>query len=365
MNKEHSKLPPSSAARRMACPGSGLLEYHYGKKEESEASKEGVFAHKVAADSLMRYKLDGYESTIDVPEDMLEHADYYSNIVSFFLPARSLRIEERVDCTNIHPEMWGTCDAWGVDVDEKSLHVFDYKYGFTPVEAFENWQLLAYACGIIKDFKYIKYIYLHIVQPRDYLSKSKHKQWKITRDELENYRLQLADNSNLVMGPGAQLNPSSECKYCSVRYMCPALKIAALNATELASQESEFSLDPKQVGSELKLLHEARDHLDYRITALESEVQHLLQAGQSVEHYELTPVEGRMTWTGNEKEIIGHAILQGINIIREDIITPTQAIKAGMNKETVLKYSERKQSLKLSKIDVKKSKAVFSKQQST
>lgn len=49
MIKEHSRLPPSSAARRMACPGSRAMEEQYGRNEESDASREGDLAHELAA----------------------------------------------------------------------------------------------------------------------------------------------------------------------------------------------------------------------------------------------------------------------------------------------------------------------------
>jgi hypothetical protein len=147
MTTQHSKLPPSSAARRMACPGSRALEEAHGMNDPTDASNEGNLAHTVAAMAL-NDKIDvSKDMAANFTDEMHEGAKYYLDTVKRFLSLHTVVVEEQVQCTSIHPDMWGTPDAWGIDED-MNLHVFDYKYGFTPVEAYENWQLLAYACGV-------------------------------------------------------------------------------------------------------------------------------------------------------------------------------------------------------------------------
>lgn len=361
MNNEHSKLPPSSAARRMACPGSRALEEQYARKEESDASEEGKLAHEAAAGYLRNEALVNIDKYTD---EMREGAKLYKSIIKQYLfnDDLQIRIEEPVDIYNIHPECWGTPDAFGRD--KNVLHVFDYKYGFTPIEAFENWQLIEYACGIGYDLSHavnITDIYLHIVQPRDYISSSKHKVWHLIANELSTYRQRLIVSEALAMSPNAPLRVSNECKHCPARHACPALKQAAFGATEIAFREVPQGLNPAHVGSELKLLQEARDLLEFRITALETEVQHLLQSGVAVDNYELMPITGRLDWNVDKKQVLEFGNIMGVNLQKEDVLTPTQAIKAGINEELVLKYSERKQSLKLSRIDLNKSKKIFGK----
>lgn len=363
MTTQHSKLPPSSAARRMACPGSRAMAERYAHEEENEASKEGTIAHEVAAHYLQQGQREFVGTNPGITPEMLEGAQYYLETVSRFIDPNQIHVEEKISCTSIHPAMWGTPDAWGIDSDW-NLHVFDFKYGFTPVDAFENWQLLAYACGIVDVYAFttpIKNIYLHIVQPRDYVSSSKHKTWVLSKDELMTYRQRLVVSEAESMSPHATLRVSDQCKYCPARYACPALQAAAFGAAEVSFRDTPQGLSPRAVGAELKLLHEARDLLEYRITALETQAQHLLQAGEHVDHFELATVEGRLNWSTNKEKVIELGLLEGIDLRKEDIITPTQAIKAGLSQDAILKYTERKQSLKLSKIDVNKAKAVFKK----
>ena len=132
----HSKLPPSSAARRVACPGSRALEEKYPETEESPYSREGNIAHWVASDMLGKPTTPPNDEMIT--QEMEDGAELYVNHISNVLDLvgkkyrvqltfDTLRIEERIDIKRIHPECWGTPDAWFYRGDE--LHIFDYKYG--------------------------------------------------------------------------------------------------------------------------------------------------------------------------------------------------------------------------------------------
>jgi Protein of unknown function (DUF2800) len=365
MTNEHSKLPPSNAARRMACPGSRAMEERYGRNEKTEASTEGDLAHELAAFYLTK----GLYGLINIyTEEMHEGAKLYVDTVKRFLTnPEMIQIEEKIHIKNIHPECWGTPDAWGIcnsiayGAEQLALHVFDYKFGFTPVDAYENWQLLEYACGIIDYSCSVTDIYFHIIQPRDYISSSKHKVWHLPIGELRKYRHKLKAAEALAMTPNAEIKVSEQCKYCTARHACPALQEASLQATQVAFRDVPQALDPNHMGNELKLLHQAQELLEYRIAALETEVTHHLTAGTPIDHYELTPKYGNLNWSVDKKEVLTLGDVLGINLRKEDIITPTQAIKLGMDETVVKGYSERKQGLKLSKIDLTKSKEVFKK----
>jgi hypothetical protein len=81
--------------------------------------------------------------------------------------------------------------------------------------------------------------------------------------------------------------------------------------------------------------------------------------GHSVEFYEIKPTTGRLAWAVDPREVLAMGEILGVDLRKDDVITPTQAIKKGIPEETMLKYADRKTSLKLSRVDVKKVKAVF------
>ena len=172
LNSEHSVLPPSSAARRVACPGSRKLEALYPSTERSEAELEGEAAHLVAKIALEIMDVPTDIPGVVITQDMADGAKLYMDHVYGIACETHLNIEERIDIPRIHPLAWGTPDCWMYSNHE--LHIWDYKFGFGFVEVFENWQLIAYAAGILDRLKvngiqdqYIT-VYMHIVQPRSF-----------------------------------------------------------------------------------------------------------------------------------------------------------------------------------------------------
>ena len=59
---EHSILSPSSAARRVACPGSRELEARFPESPESDYAREGEVAHWVLR-TLLESHISGFTDT--------------------------------------------------------------------------------------------------------------------------------------------------------------------------------------------------------------------------------------------------------------------------------------------------------------
>src|SRR6185437_8910195 len=154
----HSSLPPSSAARRVACPGSRALEKLFPEEQESQEAREGTAAHWVANEMLCNeptrpdpaigFITPNGES---VTQEMIDGGQLYVNtvmetvtLVKFFealeAPDQTIYkcgIEEKIDISNVHPECWGTPDFWFFDPKINKLTVIDYKFGHRFVEVYE------------------------------------------------------------------------------------------------------------------------------------------------------------------------------------------------------------------------------------
>ena len=197
---EHSKLPPSSAARRVACPGSRALEAMYPEDKESPFAKEGEAAHWVASEllrsceSFPTYAPNGEFIT----QEMFKGADlYYDSIATVLnrfygmVDYTQLSIEQRVDISRIHPDCWGTPDCWLYHAPE--LHIWDYKFGHGFVEVFENWQLIEYAAGILDRLgvngiaDQHTTIYFYIIQPRNFHRLGPVRTWRVKASDLRSY----------------------------------------------------------------------------------------------------------------------------------------------------------------------------------
>lgn len=359
---EHSKLPPSRAARRMACPGSRALEEKY-PSHESALSEEGTLAHKYAVCLITRTAIE-----TELQDEMRDAVLFYvQNILDIHnsISDATTQIECRVDMKNIHNDMWGTCDVWTYDEKEKTLYVSDFKYGRKYVEVFENWQLLAYAVGIhhalcLSGKAAPEKIILRIIQPRCFQGEPI-REWSIDNHTLEKYRLRLVKSEYEATQPDARLRPSSQCEYCTARHACPALASTTAAIISDGKTMATFDLSNESLGFELKKLHEGLKLIEAIITGLEEEVKHKLKQGEQIPHYSLGFGEGRLKWKVSQDEILAVGKMFNCDLAKpQEAITPTQAIKTGIPREIIDNYSERTQSeLKLIQQTENKIKKMF------
>lgn len=362
---EHSILPPSSAARRVACPGSRKLEALY-PRQQTESAREGELAHHYAAMHL-KYNMDIKNGIFDgkepdsIPSYLKDGVNMYLDYVCFQMLNRTgkIHIEERLNMPSIHAECWGTPDAWFIE--NRVLHIFDFKYGFSPIEAFENWQMIEYAAGVPSEFT--KAIF-HIVQPRASHPDGPIRIWSVDMQDLVEYWDMLIRIEWEAMQANPITKPSTQCVNCNARHACPALQKTVLDNINTLNATTPHDLDEAGLGNELRILHNAAKLLDARITGLEQEALAKLKSGKRIPHYELGEVQSLERWVKDEKEITALGELFDIELrkpIEVKFITPKQAIKAGIPAKVVRNYSETpKGAKKLQAIDEKKIRKMFS-----
>jgi Protein of unknown function (DUF2800) len=340
---DHSILPPSSAFRRMLCPGSRALEKLY-PQSSNRHSIEGQIAHHVAALAVTERLMKPGEMTPlgVVDSDMVEGAKLYAHTINLAKshPGHSVHVETKIDIKSIHDECWGTCDAWYYS--NKRLYVWDYKYGHKIVEPEGNWQLIAYAAGIldILFLEPIQEVNLVIVQPRGYTANSLVRTWRTTINELQPYfdRLRLSEAE--AMKENAPLTPSAKaCEWCNARMHCPALQkktsepIQPLQET-LEITNEKLSVNLKEINERIALLTSLQ-------TILSAIAVERIVAGQSVPGFFLESGRGSQVWKSSPEEVIQIGQLFGCELQKPiDVITPKQAIKAGIPTEVVTKHSE-------------------------
>lgn len=349
----HSKLPPSSAARRVMCPGSRYMESLY-PREQTEQSKEGELAHQVCADLLNGANICKGEG---VEDKMLQDCKMYSNyVLNLYEYPALLHVEKKIDLSMIHKDCWGTADAWFV-VD-KTLHMFDFKYGFRPVEVYENWQMIEYAAGVIEEYE--KAVF-HIVQPRAPHVDGPIRTWEVHIFELVDYWDMLERVEHEAAQDKAPLRTSSACVNCMARHACTILQKTVLNQLDAMTYREPTNLTDEQLGNELRLLQNTQMLMDARITGLEEEALAKLKAGNRIPHYELGEVQSREKWTCDPSqlgELFGVEVRKPVEV---EFITPKQAIKAGIPAKVVRQYSDTpKGAKKLQAIDEKKIRKIFS-----
>jgi len=357
----HSNLPPSSAARRVACPGSRALEAKYPETIESEASREGTAAHWLA----QRYLLGDYEHYETAPngepitKEMREGADLYEHEIKWICnDPGQLHIEERVDISNVHPECWGTPDCWLVVND--TLHVFDYKYGHGYVDVFENWQMLEYAAGITQNVE-CNAIQMTIIQPRCYTVGGPVRSWTISVLGVQVYIDKLKDAEFLASQENALCVPSPQCSHCLGRHACTALQRTVSRDLDVIKGYGNLELTPVQTGLELTRLRAVAKLLDARTTGLEEQARSMITRGERVVGFKLESGQGREIWIKDAAEVITLGELMGLNLAKPpEAITPLKARSLGLSDDILKAYSQ-KTSGKLKLIEEANASRVFKK----
>lgn len=232
MPSQHARLSASASNAWLACGGFIAFQDHYKKSnaEESEYAKEGTEAHALAERLLSHIfnKGPAVKRTRD-NADMLyyveQYRDYvldlYSDLVrKYGLKNVDVKIEQRLDFSNIVPEGFGTGDCVILTPDE--LHVIDLKYGLgVPVSAYDNPQLKLYGLGAINQYDElydIKKVVLHIAQVRlDYGFSN----FEISREDLEAWSVGVKDAADEIFAGNVKYQPGEEqCRWCEGRPMC-------------------------------------------------------------------------------------------------------------------------------------------------
>ncbi len=345
---EHSILPPSSAARRVACAGSRAMEALY-PEDNSPSAIEGTAAHWVAMKVLKKETVCLGEKTENgeiVTAEMIEGAALYADCISErvqsdgILPDTFLT-EIPLTMSEVHPLAWGTADcvAFGGGI---GLHIWDYKFGHKYVPVYKNWQLIYYAIGACETFKIRPAkITLWIVQPRYFGSEGKIRKWELSFNELEYYKGQLIVVETEAMMEKPKLSPSSECLYCTARHACPALQSTTLNIADFSKTLSHDDLTSAQVGKELRFLLDVQELLKARITGLSHLAENMMSSGQRVPYFLLKPGRGSTVWRKSVTEILELAKLYGIDVQKPmDLVTPKQAVDKGLPEFILKEYAE-------------------------
>lgn len=366
-SSRHSILPPSGAAVWSQCPGSVTLAMQTSQpwSAAGESASEGRDAHAVAE----RYVLGDQMPSGDA--DMSAGARLWADTLERLRGGSGLwDLEQPVSIPDVHPLCGGTPDASRYDREAGILDVADYKYGRLTVEAWPNWQLIAYASGLLSELGIDGHADQHVrvrftvVQPRASHPDGPVRTATVYASELRPYINKLAAAAERALSPGATVQDGPHCRYCPARYACPAARNAAGAAMDYEHAARPDWLSNEAMAYEYEVIERAIQALDYRKTGLEAQIMQTIQDGGHVPGYTIEPGQGRRAWTVPGEQVRRLGEYYGLPLTEEKPVTPTQAINLGVDKDVILSYSEiPKRAHKLVKVDTTKSAKAFRKQE--
>lgn len=356
----HALLPPSGASAWVVCSAWPSMQRAYPEAgEPSEAAREGTAAHWAGAEMLNgQMVVEGQiaPNGVVLTNELIDSADTWVRTFRAIIDRGTTRpVAAQVCGVELHigPSFaamnHGTPDTWYWDVNANTLHVVDFKNGFGIVDAENNWQLINYAELLRNHLKLpptTRY-HLTIVQPRAFHRDGPVRTWAIDSAALASHVERLALAAEDATAPNPTARPGPQCVHCNGRHACEALQRDAYRSADLARASLPLDLDAEAAGTELLLLRDALKRLEARADGIEQSLMAQISRGERSSKWLVESVPGNLKWTVDAETVrmIGDAA--GVPLIKESPITPAQAIKAGVDAETISGFASRPVSKKL------------------
>lgn len=344
--KQITELRASKLARPMVCAGS--LQFDE-TQESNEAAKEGT-----AAGEWMRRILDPVWAATQDP-DVASNGVRYDDDMKFYANEIAQDILENAKGNEVICERevnWqtrsgivinGHPDAEYERLDEDTLYIEDLKYGWIHVEVVENWQLLDYAIGsVIKRQKAFKYIVMRVRQPRPHHEDGPKREWKITYEQLLEYKEQIEAKCDQLSAGFAELSTGKQCKYCpGAAEKCPAFNKALHSGIDyILSDFKQDGLMEREISFQLDLMSRIGDVFKIKQSSLEALAVDRIKNGKIIPNYVTEQNLGDRKWkTSVSPDVI--KTLTGVDIVKKDMMSPAQAEKMGVPKSLVALNVER------------------------
>lgn len=361
----HSILPPSSAGiwgKPNGCTGWPMMSQLYPETEPSPEALEGEASHEVgeelikaaavgdtlnAEDYVGRFASNG----VVIDEAMVEAAEIYAKDVIAVMRKHhiyggpNLRIEERVEIPQVHEVNFGTPDMVIYAPKAKTVYIWDYKFGFLLVDAFENWQMMDYLAGLLDEYgidgrlDQETTVKIRVIQPRGQHRDGIVREWSVRASDLRPYFNDLHANAAESLGPNAKFRTGPHCAHCPGRHACPAAIKAGTQLFEAATNSVPLELTPAQVGTQLTLIKRARKQLEYLESGFEAQVDGYVRAGKIVPGWEAAPKFGLEKWNCSDEEVIKLGEMLEKPLTKSKPVTPKQARKLGIDEAVIKAYS--------------------------
>lgn len=346
---------PSEASRWVFCKGAPQLGAQFPELAVSPSRAEGIASHWAGAQGLagaMPAEGTLAPNGVVLTDEMIEGAELWVDDVLATADERRLRahlqIESPIPLPRILDGMVARSDVWLFDQAAGVLFIWEYKFGRTLVEARENWQLLLDACGILDLLgvdgiadQHIT-VEMRVVQPRAYHRDGRVRTWRTKASDLRGYFNTLAAAAHeAATHPSPSLVAGPHCLNCPAARGCPTLRRNILAIADWAEGAQPEQLPPDALGAELVLLELLEKLVKARHTAIETQVEATLRAGQPVGDWTLEPAYGRQKWTAPAEDVAALGDMLGVDLRKPlDVITPNQASKKGVDAAVIKSYSE-------------------------
>ena len=333
---------PSGAKVWLNCPLGLTMQNLYGDRYPAgSAAEEGTAAHwvkeqlRAGIERLPEEWLTA-PNGVSTTNEMLQYGKEANAHIDKLAGGGKVYTELKIDIRFGKYTLSGTVDDVALPPDGRALHQADYKYGHTHVPA-DSEQNRIYGIGLRQRFLRER-VTLHVIQPRDYTAKPT-RSYDFTPAEQLQFceRVEAALDAAHEKHPAAK--PGGHCLRCPGRGHCAELRNASLTWTGRCSTDTTA---PEAVAAELVIAEQALELAKARLTGLQDEAQHVINGGGLVPGWSLERKPGREQWN-DEQPVLQLSEAFGLldSVSQRKLITPNQAIKAGLPAELVRMHTSR------------------------
>ncbi|HDZ73517.1 MAG TPA: DUF2800 domain-containing protein [Aurantimonas coralicida] len=346
----HAEVGPSKLARALRCPGSVAFLADI-EDDAGIPAAEGTILHSFCEDALTQNILaedfigecrehDGHRYTLnevdaELMQDGLDRLD--------MIPGK-LFVEKRLDLDRFMPGQYGTMDVGIMSLRSRVAHVWDWKWGYVPVDPVRNEQAMAYALGFWDnfirgnpDYEHIDQFRIHICQPRTVRGGG---EWDVSLEDLLAFGREIKPKVAMCFEPDAPRVPGEvQCKYCdgARSLTCPEYKAFNLQALiddfDEMDERWEMGLGPRLpelTPDRRSFLIENRPMFEKFFDRIENEALDDFIKGRPVPRFKA--VEGRRPprkWNPADEDAVRNRLEKalGEDAYTRKLLSPTQAEK--------------------------------------
>lgn len=219
---EHALLSASASHRWLNCTAS-VLACKDLPDNASEAAQKGTEVHELCAYKVLTQILSKEAKRPEYQYDAIdeENTQTYCDFIKNHVEKGSIvLVEKKVDYSNYtSPNSFGTADC--IIINDKTMHIVDYKNGVNFVSAKKNTQLELYALGALDTLDLItgeiENIELSIIQP----NRNNISTFEISRDDLIESAKMFKAKAEEAMSGGVY-NCGDWCRWCRNIVKCRA-----------------------------------------------------------------------------------------------------------------------------------------------
>jgi hypothetical protein len=218
---------------------------------------------------------------------------------------------------------------------DNTLFIEDLKYGYGIIDPKENWQLLGYAIGeVIRQGRAFDEIVLRIFQPRPRHEDGPLREWRITYQELLNYKAQIEKQLKKVAMGLKELVSGKSCKWCpAAGERCPAINRALYEGVDIVMSDfTQDTLNDADIAKELGLLERINEIVKIKKDSLEQLSVSRIKNGSIIPGFVIEESFGNRYW---KKNVTPESleVITGMDLSEKTILSPAKCEKLGVGKE--------------------------------